>query len=68
MAELRISTDELRSMREASRELSRMVELLERRELDKLVLTQRNRMRAVVMSVERYSEIQSALENGTTAA
>lgn len=49
-------------MREATRQLSKMVEELERGDLEKLVLTQRNRMRAVVLSAERYSELEHLLE------
>jgi len=49
-------------MREAMRQLSQMVEKLERGELEKLVLTQRNQMRAVVLSAERYSELERQLE------
>ena len=35
-----------------------MIDALEQGELDKIVLTQRNRMRAVVISLERYSELE----------
>jgi PHD/YefM family antitoxin component YafN of YafNO toxin-antitoxin module len=38
-----------------------MVEELERGELEKLVPTQRNQMRAVVLSAERYSELEQRL-------
>ena len=31
--------------------------------MEKLVLTQRNRVRAVVVSVERWSELEKALES-----
>jgi len=55
---LRVSNDELVTVREAMRELNRMVEALERDELEKVVLTQRNRMRAVVLSLERYSKLE----------
>jgi PHD/YefM family antitoxin component YafN of YafNO toxin-antitoxin module len=43
------------------RELGSMLTELEEGEVDKLVLTQRNRMRAVVVSVERWSEAEQAL-------
>ena len=58
---LRIRTDELRTVREAMRDLSSLLTELEEGELEKLVLTQRNRMRAVVVSVERWSEVEQAL-------
>jgi hypothetical protein len=57
-AVLRVANDELATIREAMRELNRMVEALERGELEKVVLTQRNRMRAVVVSLERFSELE----------
>jgi PHD/YefM family antitoxin component YafN of YafNO toxin-antitoxin module len=35
---------------------------LEAGQVEKLVITQRNQMRAVVVSVERWSELERALE------
>jgi PHD/YefM family antitoxin component YafN of YafNO toxin-antitoxin module len=32
-------------------------------EIDKLVLTQKNQMRAVLLTVERYSELQASTPN-----
>jgi PHD/YefM family antitoxin component YafN of YafNO toxin-antitoxin module len=55
---VRVANDELSTVREAMRELNRLVEALERGELEKVVLTQRNRMRAVVVSLERFSELE----------
>ncbi len=55
---VRVANDELATVREAMRELNRLVEMLERGELEKVVLTQRNRMRAVVVSLERFSELE----------
>lgn len=55
---LRVANDELATVREAMRELNRLIEMLERREVEKVVLTQRNRMRAVVVSLERFSELE----------
>jgi PHD/YefM family antitoxin component YafN of YafNO toxin-antitoxin module len=57
-AVLRVGNHELATVREAMRELNRMVEALERGELEKVVLTQRNQMRAVVVSLERFSELE----------
>lgn len=59
---LRIRTDELRTVREAMRDFGTMLTELEDGEVEKLVLTQRNRVRAVVVSVERWSELEEALE------
>lgn len=58
---LRIRTDELRTVREAMRDLGSLLTELEDGEVEKLVLTQRNRMRAVVVSIERWSEVEQAL-------
>ena len=55
---VRVANDELATVREAMRELNRLIEMLERGELEKVVLTQRNRMRAVVVSLERFSELE----------
>ena len=55
---VRVANDELATVREAMRELNRLIEMLERGEIEKVVLTQRNRMRAVVVSLERFSELE----------
>lgn len=55
---LTVSNQELATVREAMRELHRLLEALEDGQLDKIVLTQRNQMRAVLVSVERYAELQ----------
>lgn len=55
---LRVSNDELATVREAMRELHRLLEALEDGQLEKIVLTQRNQMRAVLISVERYAELE----------
>lgn len=64
---IRIRTDELRTVREAMRDFGSLLTELEDGEVEKLVLTQRNRMRAVVVSVERWSELEEALA-GTRGA
>ena len=58
---IRIRTDELRTVREAMRDFGSLLTELEAGEVEKLVLTQRNRIRAVVVSVERWSEVEQAL-------
>jgi len=55
---LRVSNAELASVRDAMRERNRMIDALEQGELDKIVLTRRNRMRAVVITLERYTELE----------
>ena len=57
-ARLRVSNEELATVREAMRELGRLLDQLEEGELEKVVLTQRNQMRAVLITVERYSELE----------
>jgi hypothetical protein len=53
-----ISNAELATVREAMRDLTRLLGALERGELDKVVLTQKNQMRAVLITPERYSELE----------
>jgi hypothetical protein len=62
---IRIRTDELRTVREAMRDLGSMLSELDEGDVEKFVLTQRNRMRAVVVSVERWSELERTLAAGT---
>lgn len=57
-AQLRVSNQELATVREAMRELGRLLDQLDQGELEKVVLTQRNRMRAVLITVERYGELE----------
>jgi hypothetical protein len=64
---IRIRTDELRTVREAMRDLGSLITELEAGEVEKLVLTQRNRIRAVVVSIERWSEVERALATGVQA-
>ena len=40
------------------RELHRLLDQLDRGDLEKIVLTQRNHMRAVLISIERYAELE----------
>ena len=56
--EVRVSNRELATVREAMRELHRLLNSLEHGELEKVVLTQKNQMRAVLITVERYSELE----------
>jgi PHD/YefM family antitoxin component YafN of YafNO toxin-antitoxin module len=58
---IRIRADELRTVREAMRDLGSLLTELEDGGVEKLVLTQRNRMRAVVVSLEYWSRLEQAL-------
>ena len=63
-ARLRVSNEELATVREAMRELGRLLDQLEEGQLEKVVLTQRNQMRAVLITVERYSELERDVASG----
>jgi PHD/YefM family antitoxin component YafN of YafNO toxin-antitoxin module len=57
-AGVRVSNDELATVREAMRDLTRLLDDLQSGKVDKVVLTQRNQMRAVLVSVDRYAELE----------
>jgi PHD/YefM family antitoxin component YafN of YafNO toxin-antitoxin module len=50
------------------RDFGSLLTELEAGQVEKLVLTQRNRMRAVVVSVERWSEMEQAIAGGRGAS
>lgn len=49
------------------RDFGSLLTELEEGDLEKLVLTQRNRIRAIVVSVERWSEVEQILASGERA-
>ena len=55
---VRVANAELATVREAMRELHRLLDQLEHGDVEKIVLTQRNQMRAVLITVERYSQLE----------
>jgi PHD/YefM family antitoxin component YafN of YafNO toxin-antitoxin module len=55
---LRISNQELATVRQAMRELHHLLAALEQGQLEKVVLTQHNQMRAVLITPERYSQLE----------
>lgn len=55
---LRVSNPELATVRDAMRQLNRLLDRLDAGELEKIVLTQRNQMRAVILTPERYSQLE----------
>ncbi len=57
-----VSNDELATVREAMRAIPSLLKKLDAGEVDKVVLTQRNQMRAVLLTVERYAELQRLAE------
>jgi hypothetical protein len=60
LGKVEVSNDELRTVRDAMRELNRMVDLLERGVSEKFVLTKHGQMRAVVLSVETFAQLRQA--------
>jgi hypothetical protein len=64
MGKVEVSNDELRTVRDAMRELNRMVERLERGESEKYVLTKNGQMRAVVLSVEQFATLRACINDG----
>lgn len=61
MGKVEVSNDELRTVRDAMRELNRMIDLLERGDSEKFVLTKHGQMRAVVLSLESFARMRTAL-------
>jgi PHD/YefM family antitoxin component YafN of YafNO toxin-antitoxin module len=59
MGKVEVSNDELRTVRDAMRELNRMIDALERGDSEKFVLCQHNRMRAVVISLESFARLRT---------
>jgi len=55
---LHVSNQELATVREAMRELHRLLAALEEGRLEKIVLTQKNQMRAVLVTLDRYSQLE----------
>ena len=55
---VRVTNAELATVREAMRELHRLLDQLEQGDLEKVVLTQRNQMRAVLLTLDRYTELE----------
>jgi hypothetical protein len=62
MGRVEVSNDELRTVRDAMRELNRLVDRLESGEAEKFVLTQRNQMRAVVVSLDHFARLTEGAE------
>jgi hypothetical protein len=67
MSEVTVSNDQLRTVRDAMRELNRMVDVLGRGDVEKFVLTQRNQMKAVLLPLHRFSELESCLREKRAA-
>lgn len=60
MPKVEVSNDELRTVRDAMRQLNRLVEELEQGGSEKYVLTKNGRMRAVVISLDYFASLTRA--------
>ncbi len=61
MGRVEVSNDELRTVRDAMRELNQLADQLENGEVDKFVLTRSNQMRAIVISVDHFARLTNSV-------
>jgi hypothetical protein len=59
MARVEVSNDELRTVRDATRELGRLIESLDSGDAEKFVLTKHGQMRAVVVSLDSFTTLRA---------
>jgi len=59
MGRVEVSNDELRTVRDAMRELGRLIESLESGDAEKFVLTKHGQMRAVVVSLDAFTAMRA---------
>lgn len=57
MTDLRVKLDEILASKDAARTLPSIIDRLERDEAEHVVITRRNRPRAVLVKLERYEEL-----------
>jgi hypothetical protein len=62
MNKVEVSNEELRTVRDATRELGRLVDSLVSGDAEKFVLTKHGQMRAVVVSVEEFSTMRACCQ------
>jgi len=67
MGKVEVSNDELRTVRDAMRQLNRMIDALENGDAEKFVLCQNHRMRAVVLSLEAFARLREASTSAAIA-
>lgn len=67
MAEINVRTDELLPAREASRGLGKAIDHLVAGRTEKYVIVNRNKVQAVLISVDRYAELASRVGASTPA-
>jgi hypothetical protein len=59
VSKLTVSNEELRTVREAMRDLKRILEAFDRGELEKVVLMEKMQMRAVIVPIEGYAALRA---------
>lgn len=59
MAGFPVNNDELRTTREAMRELNAILRQLSQGDLEKVVLTSKGQMKGVLLSVDEYARLQA---------
>lgn len=62
MAEINVRTDELLPARDASRALGKAIDRLVSGTAEKYVIVNRNKVQAVLLSVDRYAELANGAE------
>ena len=68
MSRVEVSNAELKTVRDAMRELNRLVDCLETGDAEKFVLTKRGQMRAVVISIEDFASMRERLATSSASA
>jgi hypothetical protein len=58
MGKVEVSNSELRTVRDAMRQLNRLVDELERGDSEKFILTKHGQMRAVVISLDHFAALR----------
>ena len=59
MGRVEVSNDELKTVRDATRELGKLIESLESGAAEKFVLTKHGQMRAVVVSLDEFTAMRA---------
>jgi len=62
VSRVEVSNEELRSVRDATRELGKLVDSLASGKAEKFVLTKHGQMRAVVVSVDEFSTMRACVQ------
>jgi hypothetical protein len=66
MVELTVRNDQLVQVREASRYLGQQIDKLERGDVSKIVIMNRSRMAAVLVTIDEYVRLANAPQRGTS--